>query len=124
MKKLLLFSIVLLVLALVGCTSGITPTPEPEPEPVMEAVALAELIPKLSPDTIRWSIVNVGDEFIREYTLTFVVEYPDIAVVTRDYVGIKVTGYYLEVDDIHSGEIGLVPYDSPESVSVSWELFE
>ncbi|MBA7549377.1 hypothetical protein ES705_41857 [subsurface metagenome] len=121
-KILLLIPIVLLVLALVGCIPGITPTPEPE-EPVseMEAVALAELVkPKW---TIAWSIVNVGDVFIREYTLIFKVEYPD---VSKDYLTIELTRTYLEVGEMHSGNIKLAPYGEaiPESVSVTWELSE
>jgi len=121
-KILILIPIVLLVLALVGCNFPFVPGPEPE-EPVseMEAVALAEL--SKDKDAIKWSIVNVGDVFIREYTLTFKVVYPDIA---KDYVTIELTGNYLEVEGAHSGNITLVPYGDaiPESVSVTWELFE
>ena len=123
MKKLLiLIPIMLLALALVGCIPGLTPAPEPE-EPVtaMEAVALAELNNKGT--KIEWSIVNTGDIFIREYTLTFKVDYPD---VVKDYVVIGLTETYLEVGDMHSGDITLASYDdtAPESVSVTWELFE
>lgn len=119
-KILLLIPIVLLALVLVGCIPGITPTPESEePAPEMEAVALAEL----DDGEILWSIINIGDVFIREYTLTFEVEYPDIA---KDYVTFELTGTYLEVEDMHSGDITLATYgnDSPESVSVTWELYE
>ncbi|MBA7582991.1 hypothetical protein ES708_24929 [subsurface metagenome] len=123
-KILILIPIVLLVLVLVGCIPGITPTPEPE-ELVseMEAVAISELL-KVDDDwTISWSIVNVGDIFIWEYILTFEVEYPDVA---KDYVTIKMTGTYLEVDAIHSGDIKLARYGGakPKSVSVTWELSE
>jgi len=121
-KILILIPIVLLVLALVGCIPGITPTPEPEePESVMEAVALAELDD--NGETILWSIVNTGDVFIREYTLEFKVEYPD---VVKDYFAIEITGKYLEVEDMHNGEIDItvIEYDTPESVSVTWELSE
>jgi len=128
-KILLLIPIVLLVLALVGCIPGITPTPEPEPEPTMEAVALAELLepePAGNKWTIVWSIVNVGDVFIREYTLTFIVDYPDIS---KDCLTIELTETYLEVGDMHSGNIKLAQYGSngegePKSVSVTWELSE
>ena len=122
MKKLLiLIPIMLLVLALVGCIPGITPTPEPEePVTVMEAVALAELDP--AGTRIEWSIINTGDVFIREYTLTFEVYYP---ILTKDLVIVTHEGEYLEVGDMHTGEIGLgITYDSPEAVSVTWELFE
>ncbi len=112
----------LLVLALIGCIPGITPTPEPE-EPVseMEAVALAELDD--AGETILWSIINVGDVFIREYTLTFKIIYPNII---KDYFAIEMTRTYLEVGDMHSGNIDITPigYTTPESVSVTWELFE
>lgn len=123
MKKLLL---VLVCVALasflfVGCLPDwVTPEPE-EPVSEMEAVALAELDD--AGETILWSIINTGDVFIREYTLEFKVEYPD---VVKDYFAIEMTGEYLEVDDIHSGEIDItvIAYDVPESVSVIWELFE
>ncbi|MBA7591236.1 hypothetical protein ES708_33388 [subsurface metagenome] len=125
-KILILIPIVLLALALVGCIPGITPTPEPEPVSEMEAVALAELVAVYDGDvvdywTIVWSIVNVGDVFIREYTLIFKVDYPD---VPRDYIVIEETGEYLEVGTMHSGETVLLPYDLPKSVSVRWELSE
>ena len=121
-KILILIPIMLLVLALVGCIPGITPTPEPEPEPIMEAVALAKLDD--AGGTILWSIINVGDVFIREYTLTFKVVYPN--VVVKDYFAIEMTGTYLEVGKMHSGEIDItvIAYDTPESVSVTWELSE
>lgn len=121
-KILILIPILLLVLALVGCIPGITPTPEPEePAPVMEAVALAELDD--AGETILWSIINIGDVFIREYTLEFKVVYPN---VVKDYFAIEMTGTYLEVGDIHSGDIDItvIEYDTPESVSVAWELSE
>lgn len=120
----------LLVLALVGCIPGITPTPEPEePAPVMEAVALAELLEVEAEGqvegywTIVWSIVNVGDVFIREYTLIFKVDYPDIS---KDYLTIELTKSYLEVGTMHSGDITLAPYGDaePKSVYVKWELSE
>ena len=124
-KILLLIPIMLLVLVLVGCIPGITPTPEPE-EPVseMEAVALAELLEVEGDWTIVWSIVNVGDVFIREYNLTFKVDYPDIAV--KDCITIELTKNYLEVGKMHSGDIKLAKYGNaiPESVAVTWELFE
>ena len=124
-KILILIPILLLALALVSCIPGITPGPEPEPESVMEAVALAELVEVEVEEywTIEWSIVNTGDTFIREYTLTFEVEYPDIA---KDRITIELTKTYLEVGDMHSGDITLAPYGNaiPESVSVTWELSE
>jgi len=123
MKK-LMFMVLIVILAtflFVGCIPGITPTPEPEPESAMEAVALAEL--SENNEMVLWSIVNTGDVFIREYTLTFEVEYPDVA---KDYVTFGLTGTYLEVGDMHSGDITLATYgnDSPDSVSVTWELYE
>jgi len=123
-KILILIPILLLALALVSCIPGITPGPEPEPESAMEAVALAELSKDdVDKDVILWSIINTGDVFIREYTLTFEVEYPDIA---KDRITIELTKTYLEVGDMHSGDITLAPYGNaiPESVSVTWELYE
>ena len=90
-KILILALTMFLFLALVGCNFLTPPAPEPEePLSVMEAVALAELLEVEIEDkdcwTIAWSIVNTGNVFIREYTLTFKVEYPDIA---KDYVNIS-----------------------------------
>ena len=122
-KILLLIPIALLVLTLVGCIPGITPDSDPEPESAMKAVALAELLEEEEEWLILWSIVNVGDVFIREYTLTFEVEYPDIA---KDRITIELTKTYLEIEDMHSGDITLASYGDaiPESVSVTWELYE
>jgi len=139
-KMLILIPIVLLVLALVGCNFPFIPGPEPE-EPVseMEAVAIAELVKVdavYGEDgdgeeiiiteaywTIAWSIVNTGDVFIREYTLIFLVNYPDIS---KDHLIIELTKPYLEVGTMHSGDITLAPYGKaePKSVSVKWELSE
>jgi len=119
-KILILIPIVLLALVLVGCIPGITPTPEPEePESVMEAVALAELDEE--GETILWSIINTGDVFIREYTLIFEIDYPDV----RDYVIIEEKGEYLEVGTMQSGETELILSGAePKSVSVRWEVSE
>lgn len=125
MKKLLLVlvCVALTTVLFVGCIPGITPTPEPEPESVMEAMALAELVKVGEGEeavwTIEWSIINTGDVFIREYTLTFEVYYP-----MKDYVIVTHEGKYLEVRDMDSGKITLVQYDIPESVSVTWKLSE
>ena len=119
-KILILIPIVLLVLVLVGCNFPFIPAPEPEkPVSEMEAVALAELDEDKT--KIEWTIVNIGDVFIREYILTFEVYYP---MTTKDYVVVTYEGEYLEVGEMHSGDIALVTYDIPKSVSVTWELFE
>jgi len=73
---------------------------------------------------VDWAIVNTGDLFIREYILTFTVDYPNVA---KDLVTFDVTGKYLEIGKFEKGTVKLGAYgdnENPESVSVSWELFE
>lgn len=70
---------------------------------------------------IAWTIENTGELFIREYIITFDVFYP---METKDNILITVTGLYLEVGKIHDGILELIEYDTPDTVSVSWELFE
>lgn len=122
-KKLLMTLVVVAICSFlfVGCTllDGVT-DPDPDvPELVMEAVVTAEL--NVAKTKVLWSIVNVGDVFIREYVLTFDVYYP-----IKDNVILEVTGNYLEVGEFHEDKLTLFGYDtnSPEAVSVSWELFD
>ncbi len=118
MKKLILVLAVVLLTSFmfVGCLPSWLPGIGSDPEPVMEAVATAGLDDEGT--EILWSITNSGDVFIREYILTFSVYYP-----MKDYVMVAYEGEYLEVGAFHIGEITLVEYDTPEAVSVSWELF-
>jgi len=126
MKKLFLVMVcvVLATFLFVGCLhNGITPDEPVEPDPVpiltMEANVDAVLIPG-EPNQIAWSIQNIGELFIREYIITFDVLYP---MVEKDNVIFTVLGNYLEVGAKREGMLDLIPYDSPETVSVSWELF-
>ena len=129
MKKLLMVLILLMALLLSGCAllDFIAPDPGPEPDPVpvltMEANVDAVLVDVEEGEStqIAWSIENIGDLFIREYVITFDVFYP---MVTKDNVIFKVTGNYLEIGAKHEGILDLVAYDTPETVSVSWELFD
>lgn len=125
MKKLLIVLVMIAVCSflLVGCTSTGRITPEPD-VPVMEAITDAELVkgvPHTDPWTIEWSIVNVGDVFIEAYVLTFDVYYP-----VKDNVILEVAGSNLGVGKFHEGTLTLLDYDttSPETVSVSCELFD
>lgn len=122
MRKLLLVlvCVVLAAFLFVGCLpEWTTPGPsEPEvPVLTMEANVDAVLV---KPDQVAWSIKNTGDLFIREYIITFDVLYP---MEMKDNVLFKVVGNYLEIGAKHEGILGLVKYDTPETVSVSWELF-
>lgn len=120
MKKLLLVlvCVALTTVLFVGCIPGVTPTPEPdEPELVMDAMAVAEL--NVEEGMILWYIMNIGTVFIEEYTLTFEVYYS-----MKDYVIVTHEGEHLKVGDMHDGDITLVKYDTPDSVSVEWELFD
>ena len=150
MKKLLIIVLVLLAMVFAtGCLPNWLPGVEPDepevPELVMEANGdavlvmepivieevtqevidgeIVEVIEEIIVYTyhVAWSIENIGDLFIREYLLTFSVLYP---MEAKDLVIFEVVGNYLEIDEKHEGILDLVPYDTPETVSVSWELFE
>lgn len=125
MKKLLLVLVCVALAAFlfVGCLPEWVAPGDDEPEvPVltMEANADAVLV-EGDPYQAAWSIENVGDLFIREYVITFNVFYP---MKTKDIVLFEVVGNYLEIGAKHEGILDLVAYDTPETVSVSWELFD
>ena len=125
MKKLLivLICIALMTFMFVGCLpEWLTPGPcEPEvTELKMEANVDAVLIGG-EPNKVAWSIENIGELFIREYIITFDVLYP---MTEKDNVIFTVLGNYLEVGEKEEGMLELVKYDTPETVSVSWELFD
>lgn len=131
MKKLLLVlvCVALATIMLVGCLpEWIVPGDDEEEEvPIltMEAnvdAVLVEPEPESEdPYQVAWSIDNVGDLFIREYIITFDVLYP---MTEKDNVIFTILGNYLEVGDKREGMLNLVAYDTPETVSVSWELFD
>ena len=127
MKKLLLVLVLLGAVMLCGCLPEWLTPGEEEPEvPALEALVNADLVEVIvaGEETywiVDWSIVNTGDKFIRKYILTFNVFYP---MLTRDNVIREVTGKYLEIGEKHEEVFDLVKYDTPETVSVSWELFE
>jgi len=125
MKKLTtLLMVVLIAVVLSGCAllDIISPDPEPDPVPVLTMEANVDSVLVVGePNQIAWSIENVGDLFIREYKITFDVLYP---METKDNVVFEVVGNYLEVGAKEEGLLDLVPYDTPETVSVSWELFD
>jgi hypothetical protein len=126
MKKLLLIlvCVALATVMFVGCLpEWVVPSDEEEEEvPVltMEANVDAVLV-EGEPNQIAWSIENIGELFIREYIITFDVLYP---MKVKDNVIFTVLGNYLEVGGKEEGILDLLPYDSPETVSVSWELFD
>jgi len=111
---------------LVGCLPEWLDIVPVEPEvPVLEMVAnvdavLIESEGEVS-NQVAWSIENTGELFIREYVMTFDVFYP---METKDNILITVTGLYLEIAEKHEGILELLEYDIPETVSVTWELFE
>jgi len=125
MKKLLvvLVCIALMTFIFVGCLpEWLTPGPSGQEvqELKMEANVDALLI-KGEPNKVAWSIENIGELFIREYIITFDVLYP---MTEKDNVIFTVLGNYLEVGEKEEGIIELVKYDTPETVSVRWELFD
>lgn len=124
MKKLIMILALLAVFVMAGCLSdGITPDEPVVPEvPILTMEANVDALLVLGdPNQVAWSIENIGDLFIREYLLTFNVLYP---MKTRDNIIFTVVGNYLEVGAKREGILDLVKYDTPETVSVSWELFE
>ena len=123
MKFISLMLVVLVCLVFfTGCFPAIAPDEPVEPEvPVLTMEANADAVLIIGePNQVAWSIENIGDLFIREYLLTFNVLYP---MKTRDNIIFTVVGNYLEVGEKEEGMLDLVPYDTPETVSVSWELF-
>ena len=123
MKKLLLVLAVVMLASFlfVGCLPEWLTPGDDEPEvPVLTMEANVDAV-LVEPDRVAWSIANVGDLFIREYIITFDVLYP---MEMKDNVLFKVVGNYLEIGAKHEGILGLVAYDTPETVSVSWELFD
>ena len=123
MKKLLMVLILLMAFALSGCAllDIIAPEPEPDPVPIltMEADVDAVLV-EGEPDQIAWSIENVGELNIFKYVITFDVLYP---METKDNILFTVEGLALAIGEKHEGLLDLIPYDTPKTVSVSWELF-
>jgi len=122
LKKLLIVLALALVVLTVGCTLPAWLVPDTEPEvPVlsMQANVDAVLIPG-EPNQIAWSIENTGELNIFKYVITFNVLYP---METKDNVVFTATGFALGIDEKAEGLLDLVPYDIPETVSVSWELF-
>lgn len=126
MKKLLIVLVIVAVCSFlfVGCAllDWIEPGTDPIiPTSVMEADVDAVLVGDT--DQIAWSIENVGTLDISMYKITFDVSYPD---VPKDNVIFTETGYNLEVGEKYEELLDLVSYGghSPETVSVSWELFD
>jgi len=124
LKKLLIVLALVLVVLTAGCTlpNWITPGPEPEPEvPVLSMEANVDAVLILGePNQIAWSIENVGELNIFKYVITFDVLYP---METKDNVVFTATGFALGIGEKAEGILDLIPYDIPETVSVSWELF-
>jgi len=91
---------------------------------ITEAVEAVEGVEEEGYWNVDWAIVNTGDLFIREYILTFTVDYPNVA---KDLVTFDVTGKYLEIGKFEKGTVKLGAYgdnENPESVDVTCELFE
>jgi len=121
MKKLFPLLILSIVFILAGCTltDFLTPCPEPLPDPVPTMEANVDAI--LTVEEVLWTIENIGEKNIFKYEITFDVFYP---MLVKDNILLYVTGYALGIGEKHEGLLELLPYDSPESVSVTWELFD
>lgn len=125
MKKsiIVLVCMVLMTFLFVSCLpEWITPgQSEPEVQELKMEANVDALLIKGEPNKVAWSIENIGELFIREYLITFDVLYP---MTEKDNVIFTVLGNYLEVGEKEEGMLELIKYDSPETVSVKWELFE
>lgn len=129
MKRLGLIMVFIFAMTLlVGCLPSWPGGPGEPVDPVVPILTMEANVDAVLVDVeegestqVAWSIENVGDLFIREYVITFDVLYP---METKDNVIFKVVGNYLEIGAKHEGILDLVAYDTPETVSVSWELFE
>jgi len=117
MKKLLIVMMILVALALAGCNLFSTPEPSVVPVSAMKANVDAVLVE----GGIAWSIENTGDVNIFKYVITFNVFY---SMKGKDNVILEVTDYALGIGEKDEGILELVDYDTPETVSVSWELFD
>jgi len=118
--------LILALFFLAGCLPGLSLPGEEEQLPDLELMAAnveAVLVieEEEKPYRVAWSIENIGDLFIREYIITFSVFYP---MEIKDVVSFEVIGNYLEISEKREGIFYLVEYDTPETVKVSWELFE
>jgi len=129
-----LFIALILILALLvlpGCLPDWAVPGEGEGEPEvpvleMEANADAGLIKALDEeenlrDAIAWSIENTGELNIFKYELTFDVYYP---MENKDNIILQIEGFALGVGEKDEDILMLVAYDTPETVSVTWELFD
>lgn len=125
MKKLItvLVCIALMTFLFVSCLPAwLTPgQSETEVQELKMEANVDALLIKGEPNKVAWSIENIGELFIREYLITFDVLYP---MTEKDNVIFTVLGNYLEVGDKEEGILELVKYDTPETVSVNWELFD
>lgn len=104
MKKLLLVLAVIMLTAVlfVGCLpEWLTPTPEPE-EPAPQVVVNAIL----ENGEVDWSIENISEDHIYNYSLTFTVLYADVVVEKTQWEEV-VTGTNLYPGDIDYGTLVL-----------------
>lgn len=120
MKKLLFLLVMVIALILAGCTltDFLIPGPEEDTELVSEMEANVDAV--LTGEEIVWTIENTGQSNIFKYVITFNVYYP---MLEKDNLLLTVTDYALGIGEKHEGLLELLPYDTPETVSVIWELF-
>ncbi len=102
MKKLILVLVLLVVFMLAGCTSWL-PGVEPEVEP--ESVAEVVVNAILEEGEVLWSIENISEDHIYDYSLTFTVLYAEVGVKT--YWTEVVSGVNLFPTDVDYGTLTL-----------------
>lgn len=114
MKKLFLISLLLMAFLMVGCLPswfpGVDPDPIPEPEPQVVVNAILEA----EDWEVDWSIENVSEDHIYDYSLTFTIAYADVKTTWTE----TVSGVNLFPTDIDFGtlELPIVEGMIPESL--------
>ena len=117
MKKTFLVFALIGAILLCGCLpSWLTPGEEPEPEPVLEPQVVVNAILEAEDWEVDWSIENISEDHIYDYSLTFTVAYADVVLKTTWTE--TVSGVNLFPTDIDFGtlELPLVEGMVPESL--------
>jgi len=114
MRKLLLVLVLLFAITLCGCLSDWVPgvTPD-EPEPVVPEVVVNAIL-EAEDWEVDWSIENISESHIYDYSLTFTIAYADVKTTWEE----SVSGVNLFPTDIDFGtlELPLVEGMFPESL--------
>lgn len=116
MKKLFLVSLILMAFLMIGCLPSWFPgvTPDPGPDEVPEPQVVVNAILEAEDYEVDWSIENISEDHIYDYSLTFTVAYADVKTTWTE----TVSGVNLFPTDIDFGtlELPIVEGMTPESL--------